>query len=152
MVLVILLGLCSALHFNLSLLQKHLTDYTKKRRFLIFLLHLGTNKNKGKKEIRRRRQFWTRPRHFPIGPSKVSDRFVRWFLFFRRRHVGLLMNTQVTANNTVSKNLKSCNRNGIVWTEHQNGMKLYRYCMNRFIPWYFDTGAVSYRYHVNGVL
>ena len=38
--LVVLLGLCSALHFNLSLLQKHLTDYTKKRRFLIFLLQL----------------------------------------------------------------------------------------------------------------
>ena len=22
--------------------------------------------------------------------------------------------------------------------------------MNRFLPWYFDTGAVSYRYRVNG--
>ena len=47
----ILLGLCSALHFNfLSPLQKHLTDYTKKRRFFIFLSQLSTNKKKEKKK------------------------------------------------------------------------------------------------------
>ena len=75
--IVIYAAVSSALHFNLSLLQtEHLTDYTKKRRFLIFFLQLGTNKIKRKKKKRRRRRFWARPRHFLIGPSKVSDRFV----------------------------------------------------------------------------
>ena len=80
-----------------------------------------------------------------FGPIRLM------FFVFRRRRVGILINMQVTANNTVSNNLKSCNRNGIVWTEQENGMKLYRSRVNRFVPWYFDIGAVLYRYRANGV-
>ena len=37
----------------------------------------------------------------------------------------------------------------MVWMQLHNGMKWYWYCVNSFLPWWFDTGTISYRYHVN---